>query len=153
MNKKEFLSSLNKKLSKFSKQEVKERLVFYSEMIDDRVEEGLSEEEAVLEIGDIDKVAEQISLEISSDTTIKENKLTKSELILLLVGSPIWFPLLLTAFIVIWALLLSMWAIELPFLIFSYISKCFIVACKASTKWVVNASKVTFKRLGDVFNR
>ena len=49
MNKKEFLSSLNKKLSKFSKQEVKERLVFYSEMIDDRVEEGLSEEERTFE--------------------------------------------------------------------------------------------------------
>lgn len=152
MNKKEFLSSLNKKLSKFSKQEVKERLFFYSEMIDDRVEEGLTEEAAVLEIGDIDKVVEQISLEISSDTTIKEKKLTKIELTLLLVGSPIWFPLLLAYFIVVWSLLLAMWAIELPFLIFSYISKYLIVACKASTKWVAKNSKNTIKRINNVFN-
>ena len=58
MNKQEFLSLLKQKLSKLPKQEIKERITFYSEMIDDRVEEGLSEEEAVLEIGNIDEIAD-----------------------------------------------------------------------------------------------
>ena len=43
MRKWEFLSTLKNRLSGFPKQEVEERLNFYSEMIDDRMEEGLNE--------------------------------------------------------------------------------------------------------------
>ena len=45
MTKKEFLSGLRKKLSGLPQEDSEERLNFYSEIIDDRVEEGLSEEE------------------------------------------------------------------------------------------------------------
>ena len=129
MNKNEFLSLLDKKLKKFPKQEVKERLVFYSEMIDDRVEEGLTEDEAVSEIGDIDEIVKQIAMEMVDKEIVKE-PLNKWELILLIVGSPIWFPLLLVAFVVVWSLLIILWAIELPFFIFSYISKYLFIGCK-----------------------
>lgn len=47
MNKQEFLVKLRKGLSGLPKEDIEERLTFYSEMIDDRMEEGLSEEEAV----------------------------------------------------------------------------------------------------------
>ena len=60
MNKKDFLSALEKKLSGLSKKELEERLIFYGEMIDDGIEEGLSEEEAVSGVGNIDSLAEQI---------------------------------------------------------------------------------------------
>ena len=40
MRKLEFLAALNVKLSGLPKEEVKERTNFYSEMIDDRIEDG-----------------------------------------------------------------------------------------------------------------
>ena len=152
MNKNEFLSLLNKKLEKFPKQEVKERRVFYSEMIDDRVEEGLTEDEAVSEIGDIDEIVKQIAIEMVDKEIVKE-PLNKWELILLIVGSPIWFPLLLVAFVVVWSLLISLWVIELPFFIFSYISKYLFIGCKESSKWVAKISKNTLLKIENVFKK
>ena len=152
MNKNEFLSLLNKKLKKFPKQEVKERLVFYSEMIDDRVEEGLTEDEAVSEIGYIDEIFNQIEIEMADKEIVKE-PLNKWELILLIVGSPIWFPLLLVAFVVVWSLLITLWAIELPFFIFSYISKYLFIGCKESSKWVAKISKNTLLKIENVFKK
>ena len=54
MNKKDFLFSLEKALSGLPKEEVEERLAFYDEIIEDRVEDGLSEEQADMEIGSLD---------------------------------------------------------------------------------------------------
>ena len=45
MTKNEFISRLRARLSGLPKDEIRERLAFYGEMIDDRIEEGLSEEE------------------------------------------------------------------------------------------------------------
>jgi uncharacterized membrane protein len=47
MGKQEFLTRLGKALSGLPREDIEERLNFYSEMIEDRMEEGLSEEEAV----------------------------------------------------------------------------------------------------------
>ena len=45
MTKMQFLLSLHDKLTGLPRDEVEQRLNFYSEMIEDRMEEGLSEEE------------------------------------------------------------------------------------------------------------
>ena len=47
MNKELFLSSLRESLDGLSGEDIAERLAFYSEAIDDRMEDGLTEEEAV----------------------------------------------------------------------------------------------------------
>ena len=46
MLKNEFMEQLRSRLVGLPSQEVEERLGFYSEMIDDRIEDGLTEEEA-----------------------------------------------------------------------------------------------------------
>ena len=51
MNKSEFLGALRKGLHGLPQDDIEERLAFYGEMIDDRTEEGLSEEEAVSAVG------------------------------------------------------------------------------------------------------
>ena len=56
MNKQEFLSRLRKQLRGLEDRE--ERVTFYSEMIDDRMEDGLSEEEAVAAVGSLENFAE-----------------------------------------------------------------------------------------------
>ena len=53
MTKQEFLLNLRKGLLGLPPQDIEERLAFYNEMIEDRIEDGLSEEEAVAEMGRI----------------------------------------------------------------------------------------------------
>ena len=116
MRKKEFLSALRRKLKGLPKREIEERISFYGEMIDDRVEEGCSEEEAVAKIGNVDKISRQI---------LKESRVSKSkrkrkpwEIALFWIGSPLWISLGAAAFAVaislyasLWAIVISLWAV------------------------------------------
>lgn len=123
MNKQEFLTQLRKGLSGLPQDDIEERLTFYSEMIEDRMEEGLSENDAVSEIGPIDTIIAQIVTDIPLTKLVKEKitpkrRLKAWEIVLLALGSPIWLSLLLAAFavalslyIVLWSALLSLWAI------------------------------------------
>ena len=127
MTKKEFVESLRAKLSRLPKQELEERINFYVEMIDDRMEEGLSEEEAVAAIGSVDEIASQIIADVPLSKIAKEKitpkrKLETWEIVLLLVGLPLWLPLLIAAvavvfslaitlYAVVWSLVAALWAI------------------------------------------
>ncbi len=60
MSKQEFLERLQNGLHGLPKEDIDERLMFYSEMIDDRAEEGLSEEQAVSAVGDVEEIVRQV---------------------------------------------------------------------------------------------
>ena len=123
MKKEEFLSALKSKLSGLPGQDVSERIDFYSEMIDDRMEEGRTEEEAVSEIGTVDGVAAQIISDIPFSRIARERIRPKKRLntvktVLLAVGSPIWlslavatFSIILSIYAVLWSLTVSVWAV------------------------------------------
>ena len=128
MSKQEFLVQLRKGLSGLPQDDIEERLTFYSEMIDDRMEEGLSEEDAVCEIGDIDELISQIVADIPLTKLVKEKISPKKGLkvwaiVLLILGSPIWLSLLITAFavilslyVVLWSVIISLWAVFVSFI-------------------------------------
>ncbi len=114
MNKQEFLERLQRALSGLPRDDARERLNFYSEMIDDRIEEGLSEEEAVLAVGNIDEVTAQIAADVAlykPEKAKRARKLRAWEIVLLVLGSPIWLSLLIAAFAVIFSLYVSLWAV------------------------------------------
>ena len=116
MSKQEFLDKLRRALSGLPREDIEERLTFYSEMIDDRMEEGLSEEQAVAEIGTVDEVVAQIMAEIPLSKLVKERVRPKRalrawEIFLLVLGSPMWIPLLLASFAVILAVYVSVWSV------------------------------------------
>lgn len=125
MTKNDFLEKLRKALSGLPKDEIEERLNFYGEMIDDRMEEGLSEDEAVLAVGDADDIAQQTIADIPLSKLAKEKikpkrRLKAWEIVLLALGSPIWLSLLIAAFAVLfslyaslWAVVISLWAVEI----------------------------------------
>lgn len=125
MNKQEFLARLEKALADRPPEELAERLTFYREMIDDRMEDGLSEEEAVAAIGSVDTVAAQIAAELPPTgldrETAKPKRVWKAwEIILLVLGAPVWLPLLIAAaavlfsvYLVLWAVVLSLWTLEI----------------------------------------
>ena len=124
MNKEEFLARLGEALSGLPREDAEERLAFYGEMIDDRVECGLSEEDAVAEIGPVDEIVSHIVAEIPLPRLVREKvrpdrRLRAWEVVLLILGSPVWLPLLIAAFavvlsvyIVIWAVIVSLWAAD-----------------------------------------
>ena len=123
MTKNEFMAELRSKLSGVPEKDAEDRLGFYSEIIDDRMEEGLSEEEAVRGIGSIDEIAAGITAEISQVKNNDERpgskrKIKTWEIVLLAAGSPVWVPLAIAAvavifslYAVLWALVISMWAV------------------------------------------
>lgn len=127
MNKQDFLTILRKGLSGLPKDEIEERLSFYSEIIDDRMEEGLSEEDSIRDLGTTDEIISQIVSDIPLSKIVKEKikpkkKLKTWETILLILGSPIWASLLIAATAVIfslyvasWALIISLWAVFVSF--------------------------------------
>lgn len=125
MDKTQFLEELKRRLSGLPQSDLDERLLFYSEMIDDRVEDGLTEEEAVAGIASVDEIVAQIMAETPLSRLVKEKiqqrrGLKAWEILLLVLGSPVWLPLLIAAFavclslyIVLWAVLGSLWAVDL----------------------------------------
>ena len=134
MDKKEFLSELEKRLQGLPKADIEERLEFYSESIDDRVEEGKTEEEAINDMGGIDSVVNQIADETPIVNLVKERvkpkrRLTGLEIALLIIGFPLWFPLVLTglllcfvAYLLIWVFVIVSYSIEFSFAVASIAS-------------------------------
>lgn len=117
MTKSDFLLSLKDGLSGLPERDIVERLTFYSEMIDDRMDDGISEVAAVAEIGPVEDIVAQI-LEDYPDKP--KRKLRAWELTVIILGFPLWFPLLISAFAVVlsvyavlWSVLISVWAVEI----------------------------------------
>ena len=120
MNKEKFLDALRRRLSGLPQEDIDERIAFYEEMIDDRMDEGLSEEEAVSGIGSVEEIARQIMSEIPLQKLVKEKispkrSLKAWEIILLVLGSPVWIPLIIAAIAVLLALYVVMWAVVICF--------------------------------------
>ena len=129
MNKQEYLESIRSRISAMPADDVNRFMDYYSEMIDDRVEDGLSEEEAVADMGSPDAAVEQILEDMPLTKLVKEKIKPKHELkawevVLIVLGSPVWIPLLITAavllltlWIVAFALLISFYAVVLSFVV------------------------------------
>lgn len=124
MTKQEFLEALRNGLSGLPQDDIEERLTFYSEMIDDRMEEGLTESDAVSAIGSVDEITAQIISETPFTKLVKEKvkpsrALRAWEIVLLILGAPLWIPLLIavtavifSCYAVIWSAIISLWAAE-----------------------------------------
>lgn len=122
MTKQEFLMELRTGLSGLPQKDIEERLTFYSEMIDDRIEDGLSEEQAVLAVGTVKEIIAQTVAEIPlakiAKERIKSNRRFKAwEIVLLALGSPIWLSLgitlvavILSVYVSLWSVIISLWA-------------------------------------------
>ena len=98
MRKDEFLSSLERLLRSLKREERNKFLSYYSEMIDDYMEDGCGEEEAVERIGSPGEIAQ----EILTDREERPAKPTPAWLrvgviVLLILGSPLWGSLVLAA--------------------------------------------------------
>ena len=116
MTKNEFLSTLRIKLQGLPPADIDERVNFYEEMIDDRVDEGELEENVIEEIGDVDDIVMEIAKDTPLVKLVKEKikpkrKIKTWEIILLVLGFPLWFPLALTALVIIFVFCILIWVL------------------------------------------
>ena len=135
MNKQDFIKKLNNKLSDLPKKEVEDQINFYIEMIDDRIEDGMDEKEAIKDIGGVDEVYRQI-VDAIPLRTIAKAKLRKKrrrtmkvwKTILLIIGFPLWGTLLIASlalwavvYVCLWVLAICVWIIFVALIIGSQI--------------------------------
>ena len=128
MNKKDFLSALKAALNGLPEKEIEERLSFYEEIIDDRIEEGLTEEDAVKEMGDTEQIVFQIMKEIPLGNLVKEkikpkHRLLWWEILLIVLGFPVWFSIIIgiiaafvSVYVCIWSVIITLWAVMVSFI-------------------------------------
>ena len=118
MNKQQFLAAIAAKLQGLPQADIDKSLDFWEEMIDDRVEDGMTEEAAVAAMGSAEEIAAQILMDAPLPHLIRRSvdpgrALRGWEIALLILGSPVWLPLLAAAIIVFLALYIVLWSVVL----------------------------------------
>jgi len=127
MTKTEFLNSLRSRLEGLPPDYIEETLLYYSEIIDDYAEDGLSEEEAVFGLGDIDTIVSKAREDVPLTKLIRDivkpgRSLRWWNILCLILGSPIWVSLLVAAlsvvfslYAVLWSVVISVYAVAVSF--------------------------------------
>lgn len=128
MTKYEFLDQLRDLLAGMPPNEKEKSIAYYHEMIEDRMEDGAEEQYAVAAVGTPEQVAEQILRDIPITKLVKERvkpkrRLAAWEIVLLILGSPVWVPLLLAALIVILSVYIVLWSLVIS--IYAVMVVCF----------------------------
>ena len=134
MDKQDFLAQLRKGLSGLPQDDIEERLTFYGEMLEDRMEDGLSEQEALAEIGGVEEIVRQVIADtplakIAGERIKPKRRLKAWEIALLTLGSPIWLSLGIAAAAIVLALYVSLLAIIVSlWAIFAALAVCAIAS-------------------------
>lgn len=115
MKKQEFLDALRKGISGLPETDVQHWLDFYAEIIDDRMEDGMAESEAVADVGSLHDIVAQILPETPLPklvhAKVKPKRPLKAwEIVFLVLGSPLWVPLLFAGALVVLACYAVLWA-------------------------------------------
>ena len=125
VTKAEFTGALRQRLGGLSAEDVDRSLEYYCEMIDDRIEDGLDEEEAVAALGSIDDIVSERLSDTPLRELIKERVTPRRglriwEIVLLVIGSPLWLAILisiaaaiLSVYVSIWAAVISLYTVVL----------------------------------------
>ena len=139
MNKVEFLAALRRALGKLPSYEVEQTITFYTEMIDDRIEDGMPEADAVAALGSVEAIAAQIIAETPAipKAIAKANTGSRTlNIVLLAVFSPIWVPLALAlamaalmVYLSIWMVVIALWATVVLLLLCAPIGIAGLVWC------------------------
>ncbi len=125
MNKTQYLSELKRGLSQLPNAEIEKQLSYYSELIDDMLEDGMSEEEATERLGPVKELCDKILQDMPLSTLVKSRSKPKGgwtalSIVLIVLGSPIWLSIAISIFavalsivVVFWAVVISIFAVAL----------------------------------------
>ena len=126
MRKNEFINEIRGALRGYPRNEVENSIEFYSEIIDDRMENGMSEEQAVSSLGSIDMIIKNIKVDMPLKSVIRETAKERKEerirenkhmgagtIILLILGAPLWLPLAIVGFVLVCVFFIVLWVIDI----------------------------------------
>ena len=120
MTKEGFLAQLRQQLWALPEADRQNSLDYYAEMIDDRMADGLSEEEAVAAIGNLEEIVQQILGETPRPPVVvepaKKEKPAKDNtkiwlIILLILASPVLISLAASAAATVLSVYVSLWTV------------------------------------------
>jgi len=147
MTKEEFLRTLKSELEKQSISNIESMIEYYDEMICDRMEDGMSEEDAVDSMDSIPEIVHEAVLDKSVPALVRE-KVKKSReaaernghgwlwITLAIIGFPIWLPLLITAFALALTFFIVFWVLVATLFIIILALAVSAIACFVSTPLV-----------------
>ncbi len=118
MTKREFLSALNRELGCLSPEDRARSFEYYSEIIDDRIESGVDEHEAVRMLGDVKTIADGIINEVPISKLIKSRvKIKRSagptKIVLMIFGGLIVVPVIIALIASFFAVYVSLWTVPI----------------------------------------
>ncbi len=117
MTREQFCERLRQSLLGLPQVEISKTLNYYAEIIDDRMEEGMSEDAAVAGMEPVDMIAARVMADHQSSMPPKRS-LSGLQITLILLGFPLWFPLMVVAaclgvviLALMWVIVLAVWGI------------------------------------------
>ena len=115
MDKNTFFETLKVRLAGIPEKELQQAIDYYDEIISDKVEDGVSEQEAIESLGSIDEIVRSTLSDIPIKKLVKEKfglkrKLRTWEIVLLSLTSIIWVPLLIVLMAVVLVLYVCLWS-------------------------------------------
>ena len=118
MSRDAFIGELRHRMAGLPQQTVERTVEYYSELIADSVEDGMSEEEAVARLESLEEIVANVvkdtPLSQIVQTRVQEKKakgVSGWVIALLILGAPVWLPLLIAALVVLFALFIALWAV------------------------------------------
>lgn len=130
MTKNEFIKNLSDMLSGLDETDIQKSIEFYSEIIDDSIEDGVSEDEAIEALGNINDVVEQIRCDVLKQDGIFEEKSKNSEnkrklpvwaIILIIFISPILLGILaglMGMYVALWSVIAALYAADVSIFVY-----------------------------------
>ena len=131
MTKNEFLSALERQLASLPESDRKRSILYFDEIIADRMEEGLSEEEVLAEMESVEEIAKGILSDAAEEPAAPQNVPRKVggcplwlAILLAVLAAPIWLPVafsvavtLVTIYMVPWILILTLFCVAIAFIL------------------------------------
>lgn len=108
MIKEEFIRELDLSLKNELIQNRETYLSYYSEIIEDYLEDGYTEEEAVNKLDEIPSIVKTIQQEIGNTENKTSNK-NPIIILLLIIGAPLWGSILLSVLLLLFSSLIILW--------------------------------------------
>lgn len=118
MSRDAFIGELRHRMAGLPQETVERTVDYYGELIADSMEDGLTEEEAVSRLGSLDEIVASVvkdtPLTQIVQTRVQEGKkkgISGWVILLLVLGAPVWLPVLIAVLAVLFALFIALWAV------------------------------------------
>ena len=158
MKKQEFLDKLRASLWSMPEADKERSVDYYAEMIDDRLDEGISEEEAVAAVGDFEEILQQILTESPRppQTVNKKQKRQKRGLepwmiVLLVLGSPLWISLVAGILSAVLGIYVSLWSVVIVFYALTVAVAAISIGCLVGIFFMIGRFAEVIVMIGAAF--